>query len=105
MKELIGHPPINISDFPMLFLLGLVDSVDPVKTFESINKKDDVLRNLKIGFTDNSVLFGTESIELSDFKKLKKKCDDLILWLDVSVESGRNLIKIIINDRKKKASA
>ena len=98
MNELIGHPPVKISESPLLFLLGLVDSIDPIKIFRNKPNKDAIIRNLKIDFSDNSMSFGTSLIELNDFNSLKKKCEDLKLWLDVKVLVEHNLITIEITE-------
>lgn len=101
MNELIGHSQVNISESPLLFLLGLVDSIDPTKIFKDNINKDEILRKLRIGFTDNSIKFRTDSIELSEFNQLKKKCEDLKLWLKVKITVERELITIGINDGDK----
>jgi len=98
MNELIEHPSVNISDSPLLYLLGIVDSIDPIKIFSDKLNKGDILRNLKIGFSENSFSFETNAIGLDDFNLLKKKCEDLKLWLDVEILSERNLITIVIKD-------
>jgi len=105
INELIGHSRINYHDFPMFFLLGLVDSIDPIKTFIDNSNNVQIIDNLKIDFSKTSMSFGTKSLGLSEFEKLKKKCEDLELWLDVNVKVERNLITIIFNDRENNASA
>ena len=105
MDELIGHSQLNISESPLLFLLGLVDSIDPIKTFKGNINKDEILRKLEIGFTDNSIKFKTDSIKLSEFNQLKKKCEGLKLWLDVEITVERELLTVEMNDGNYTASA
>jgi hypothetical protein len=98
MNELIGHSSVNISDFPLLFLLGLVDSIDPIKIFKDKPNKEEIIKNLQIRFSDNSLSFAKNSIESDDFNTLKKKCEDLKLWLDVQILVEQNRITIKINE-------
>lgn len=82
--------PISIKDNPLLFLLGLVDTIEPTKTFNCVEPKY-VLENILIDFDENKNGSGL------DFEKLKRNAKGLESWLDIEpliVET--NKIKIII---------
>jgi hypothetical protein len=97
LNTLIDHNKIILEDSPLLFMLGLVDTIDPVKLFNAQNPKT-VLNNILIGFQNN--LIKISSIEKSwlDFSKLKKKCFGLMNWLDIDVkcDGNCNSVNIII---------
>lgn len=84
IKELIIEKPvINLKEFPMLFLLSLVDSIDPYKCTEG---------NELIKFVINNNQFDITNIT-SDYKKKIKNQE---YWLGINVLECQNVIKIRI---------
>jgi hypothetical protein len=86
LTDLINRHPITPSEAPLLFLLGLVDTIDPVKLFGSKHKKDsDVLKSVLIDFYKNEIRLSIDSRARLPFNKLRKRCKDLEPWLAVNV--------------------
>ncbi len=73
--------PISLVDSPFLFLLGLVDTFDPVKAFDCIDPIY-VLENILIKFENqNTIEIANADNSKLDFSKLVKKVDKLEEWL------------------------
>lgn len=89
--------PIKFKDMPYLFLLGLIDTIEPTKTFNCISTKY-VLQNLLISFEhkDTIVIKNSSKSELN-FSKLKDKVNGLDKWLDVKIDISDTIITIKIN--------
>jgi len=84
---------INYKKFPLLFLLGLVDTIDPVKLYDCLSP-EFVLNNINLRFTKN----GFDMILLNNkmnFNKLLSLKDNLT-WLDVEVEELKEQRRISI---------
>lgn len=107
LESLIKFKPLKIKDFPLLYLLGIVDTIDPIKTFikgednldeEYISENnidaEYILENIKIEFKSNSIIFSQSSESKLDFKKLIKKSNDYYEWLDVKITYSNNLLEI-----------
>ncbi len=93
--------PISLADSPFLFLLGLVDTLDPVKTFDCVDPAY-VLENILIEF-ENQHTIEIQNADDSklDFSKLVKKVNELEKWLDIEKPiCTSNSIKIIIRSDK-----
>ncbi len=96
MEKLAKIFPISFNDFSLLFLLGLVDTLDPVKIYSGCQPKY-VLENILIDFPDENIITFRNNDESSlDFTQLVEKALGLIGWLDVEVCTENNLLKIEI---------
>ena len=93
--DLIKFKPISLSNFPLLFLFGIVDTMDPIKTYINDHEPEYVLKNILIDFESTSVTFINKEDSFLKFEELVKKSDNLIGWLDVKIESKKNELKII----------
>jgi hypothetical protein len=91
--------PISLTDSPFLFLLGLVDTLDPVKTFDCIDPLY-VLESILIQFKNqNTIEIKNADDSKLDFSKLIKKVDELDKWLDIEVNiCNDSCIKIMIKE-------
>lgn len=90
--------PISFNDYPLLFLLGLVDTLEPIKTFYCMDT-NEVLKNIYIEFSsdEKKVTLSKKDDSSLDFEKIKKKLEGLENWLDVEVCLRQNQISIKIN--------
>lgn len=96
MEKLAEIFPISFNDFPLLFLLGLVDTVDPVKIYSGCQPKY-VFENILIDFPyENTIIFKNNYESCLDFSRLEEKALGLIGWLDVEVCTEENSLKIVI---------
>ncbi len=96
MEDLVKVFPVSFNDFPFLFLLGIVDTIDPVKLYKEYSPKY-VLENILISFEDENKIV-LEKVEDSnlDFSLLEKAAFGLIGWLDVLVCKDVNSVTITI---------
>ncbi|MFW2555577.1 hypothetical protein [Aliarcobacter butzleri] len=89
--------PISIKDNPLLFLLGLVDTIEPIKTFNCVTPQY-VLENIMISFNkkQNQIIIKNKKHSRLDFEKLKRNTKGLEGWLDIKIieEINKIIIKI-----------
>lgn len=88
--------PIKFSEMPFLFLLGLVDTIEPTKTFRD-KEFSYILNNLDITVKTNYIQLSNLKNSDLDFSKLTKKVIGLEAWLDVKVCIKNNEMKISWN--------
>jgi len=103
LEEMVVMSPINLKESPLLVLLGLVDTIDPVKAYYSEHKGNEhadineILNKLLI-FCDNQKLILKKSQDFKyDFNKIVKRADDLNGWLDVDVCSSNEHLCISLS--------
>lgn len=93
-NALEGLTNISFKESPLLFLLGLVDTLDPLKIYSCIAKPNLILKNICLTFPeDGKVLMQVRENLLLNPKCLQEKIKDLD-WLDVKgqeVERGIEL--------------
>ena len=85
--------PIKFSEMPYLFLLGLVDTIEPTKTY-STDDASYVLENIALQVSKNSITLSNCQNSTLDFSLIKKKIIGLENWLDVKICVEQNKIKI-----------
>lgn len=90
--------PISINEAPFLFFLGLIDTIDPVKTFDSVDT-EYVLKNLLISFEDkNKIIIQNKVGSELNFNKLIKKAESIKTWLNAEINIHElDRIEIIIS--------
>lgn len=95
LDTLIGFKPIKFGDFPLFYILGIVDTIEPLKTYKDDNISDlDILKSINFEFGKNSLKV-SESIDSKvDFSKLIKKTEGLKNWLDVEILKEKTKFQI-----------
>jgi|GEM_PF-2533951 len=96
LKVLIGKEKVSFSEAPLLYILAIVDTLDPVKAFQEDVSLDIILNETFLEFSggDTIVLRASEKLNPSE---LKGKVKGLENWLNVSVTSSEREISIRIN--------
>ncbi|WP_316828587.1 hypothetical protein [Pedobacter miscanthi] len=90
LSELIGRAPIKFTEAPLLFLLGLVDTIDPIKAYPNLTPKE-VLKNIYLTFPA-PMCFTIRVSKKLDFETLYIKSGYLNDWLLLKVDvSGRSI--------------
>jgi hypothetical protein len=86
LSDLIDFTPLKFKNFNFLYLLGIVDTIDPIKTFidDEVSEKY-IFENLKMDFNKTSIVFSVIENSKLDFQKLINKCKFFNGWLDVTV--------------------
>jgi hypothetical protein len=98
LSDLVNFQPLRFNDFKFLYLLGIVDTLDPIKAFSSSNLSEkDIFSELFLDFTPNSIKLSCKEISRLDFKILIEKATSLYGWLDVDVSYTINCLEIKFN--------
>ncbi len=87
--------PIRFDNNPLLFILALADTLEPIKTCSSLDKSTiDILNNIKCKFSNNQIFLSFENIIM--FSKMVEKLKGLSKWLAINVQIYENANKICI---------
>lgn len=94
---------LNINDYPLQFMLCLLDSIEPVKRFTGNDnnvRACDILNEISIEKVENNGIrvewsSDLNTISSSNLKDWLKNIKELDKWMDVTVQSeGENCVKI-----------
>lgn len=94
MMGLINAKPISLKQSPLLFLLGLVDTIDPIKTYDSEFDVDYIVKNLLLDFNSNEMIIEKNVNSKLDFDKIVIKSNSLKNWLNVEIKQQTNRLEI-----------
>jgi len=94
MNSLINFDPISLNNFPLLFLLGIIDTIDPIKLFIQNFPEKYILNNLLIEFNNNKIIIQNKANSKLDFDVLLNKCDNFKGWLNVTTIKKKNQLTI-----------
>lgn len=91
--------PISFDINPLLFILALADTLEPIKTccdpkYELNIEPIEVLNNIECVFNQKHILLQFKNNEL--FKIMKDKLDGLENWLNINIEICESANKIDI---------
>ncbi|MDR7131642.1 hypothetical protein J2X69_004006 [Algoriphagus sp. 4150] len=87
--------PVKFNDFPLLFLLGIVDTIDPMKLYQQKGfSPDEILRSVYIEFNGESITVMNGQKSRLDFKLLIQKANTLKGWIKADVEFRDSVIEI-----------
>jgi len=107
LEELINYNrPIKLLDNPLLFMLCLLDSIDPIKYFSKMGSKVvDILKSININFIkDRFELSYIENsvITSEQFLGYINRIDKLGLWLGINttIDENNHNPKILIDIEK-----
>jgi len=99
-NTLEGLAKISFKESPLLFLLGLVDTLDPLKIYRCISKPNLILKNICLTFPENGkVLMQVREGSPLNPQCLKDKIKDLE-WLDIDVKEIERGIELIFNIKR-----
>ncbi len=100
MDSLINMRPLKINESPLLFLLGIVDTIDPVKIYRNYEQPNTILNRLLISYTSNQITIAKADSKGPnlDFSKIIDRTRNLSNWLDVCIKSEVNKIKITLKN-------
>jgi len=87
---------ISLDNFPLLFLFGLVDTIDPVKIYTRVGFSPEIiLTSLYITITKRSMTIINGKDSTLDFDLIKNATKNLKGWLKVKIDiSHANKLKI-----------
>jgi hypothetical protein len=100
IKSIDSKKGISISENPLLFLLELVDTIDPIKYFLKTNiSVDEILKSFDWIIDEtviSIVLVDNSYISLDNYKAYAKMILDIKDWLKVEADFANEVIKIKI---------
>jgi len=102
LDYLLNFPPVTSTQFPLLYILGIVDTIDPVKIFTDDNPKLDVkeiLNSILISFKPKGIYFKNAPNSKLDFSLFTKKAISLKDWLAVEIIVTKNTLRITMLER------
>lgn len=85
INELNSLPPISFNDFPLFYILAVVDTIEPIKAYSEKLSNEEILNNLNFGFHENGFEVYSSSDKL-DINLLHNKCNGFKGWLDIDVQ-------------------
>lgn len=94
LSELINFTPIKFKDFPLFYILGLVDTIEPFKIFQDLSD-EYILRNFKLELNNNIIKISVNKDTL-DFQKIIDKVQSLKNWLDIDIKIHTDFVELKI---------
>ncbi len=96
-KLITDFKPLKFKDFPLLYILGIVDTIDPIKTYIRFGfRPKEILESLEMGFNENKVIFRNGKNSKLNFKKMIENADRLKNWLNVKIEHTDSELYLIL---------
>jgi hypothetical protein len=97
LNEIIDFTKIKFKDFPFFYILGIVDTIEPLKTYKDCGFDDNyILKNIGIEFSNKSVFISNKPGSKLDFQKLINQTKYLEGWLDIEVIKEKNSFKLLL---------
>ncbi|GAB3166718.1 hypothetical protein [Telluribacter humicola] len=95
LKELLNFKPIKFKEFPLFYLLGIIDTIEPLKTYKDDNLSDiEILKSINLELKGKHMRVTESDNSKIDFRKLIRKVVDLAGWLDVKIEIEHKGFKV-----------
>lgn len=89
--------PIKFNHFPLLYILGIVDTIDPMKNYTRDGfAPNEILESIELGFNGNQVIIKNGNRSKLDFKKMTDSADELKSWLNVGVDYNNSELKLTL---------
>lgn len=95
LQPLINFKPITFKEFPLFYILGIVDTIEPLKTYKDDNLSDlDILKSIDFEFNKNSIKVSESKNSKINFSKLSDKTKYLKNWLDIEIISDKTKFEL-----------
>jgi hypothetical protein len=96
LGKLLSFTKIKFADFPLFYILGIVDTIEPLKTFKDDGFTDHyILENLYFEFSAGGVVVSYNEASNLDFCKLKEKTKYFKDWLDIEVKTFKDRFELV----------
>ena len=92
---------ITLQEYPLLFLLCIVDTIDPVK---HCKKNNNILAEIYINYSGGDINIETSTDINIDYKdeKYENKIQQLSEWLDIKYNKSEDYLTLQINNEEEK---
>ena len=95
LELLAKFDAIKLTEFPFLYLLGIVDTLDPIKAYKGEQLSSlDIFKNLTISSSNTSITIGNGRTSPLKFHKLLNKANAFNGWLDIKTTLDDQTITI-----------
>ncbi|WKN32108.1 hypothetical protein PZB74_01915 [Porifericola rhodea] len=96
-KLIDDYKPINFSDFPLLYILGVVDTIDPLKMYMREGfRPNEILESLDLTFYQDKITFRNGKKSRLDFGKMIDSAYRLEGWLNVGVKDNKREVSLLL---------
>ena len=80
---------VSLDNFPLLFLFGIVDTIDPIKIYTRIgHQPDEILSSLEVTFSPDTFTIKNTVDSKLNFKVIQDASANLNGWLAVKIDVG-----------------
>ena len=95
---LIGIPKVKFFDFPLFYILAIIDTIEPIKIYKGLHQPDiKILSEINIVFQKNSIILSKNIGSDLDFSVLVRKAEGLLNWIDIGIRTEPDLVEIIFH--------
>jgi hypothetical protein len=95
LETLIKFTPIKFSEFPLFYILGIVDTIEPLKIYKDDNLSDiDIFKSIDFEFGSNFLKVSESKNSKIDFSKLIDKTKYFKNWLDINIISDKTKFEL-----------
>lgn len=98
LENLTNSNPANMDENPLYYLLGIVDTIDPIKIYKNEHTSVEyILHNIIIGFEIDKITICVDKKSELNLSQLYGKAKSLMTWLYVDVNYSEDHIIINLN--------
>jgi hypothetical protein len=95
LSNLNAFAPMKMADFPFLYLLGIVDTLDPIKAYKEVNEDaNKILNTITIKVQQSVIEFSCIEDSPLSFTKLINKAKNLDNWLNIGITSNPDSLRL-----------
>lgn len=92
LTEFIDFQKIKLAEFPLFYLLAIVDTLEPLKEFSKEGISDvEVLKSINLSFKPKSIEFSKSADCRINFGLLIDKLKYFENWIDIQIEISKKL--------------
>ena len=95
LTQLVDKKPITFTESPLLYFLGIIDSIEPVKAYSCLNA-NAVLQKVGLSFPNDQTIVIKPNRDLK-LVIIAKKAKELETWLDLEVNVQNDRVEINLN--------
>jgi hypothetical protein len=98
LTALVNFKPVKFKDFPLFYLLGIVDTIEPLKVYRNENHDSIyILKNITMNFGRNFIQIRNIPGSKLDFQKMIDQLKYFEGWLDIDVKCGPSFLELRFN--------
>lgn len=95
LESLINFKPVKFNEFPLFYILGIVDTIEPLKIYKDDNLSDlDIFNSIDFEFGENSLKVSESNSSKIDFSKIIDKVKYFKGWLDIEITTYKTKFEL-----------